>query len=98
MIMQLFAKYFAAKFLAWKMQAESAASGAEALTLLRAAAAECEPYDLTLLDVEMPEMDGLTLARAIKTDPAIAGTRFVFLTGFGKSIKPQAGGINVVLL
>ena len=62
--------------------------------LLRAAATECEPYDLALLDVEMPEMDGLTLARAIKADPAIAGTRFVLLSGFSQSINPQAGGIT----
>jgi PAS domain S-box-containing protein len=68
------------QILAWRMQAKSAASGVEALQLLRAAATECKPYDVALLDVQMPEMDGLTLARAIKADPAIAGTRFIFLT------------------
>ena len=77
------------QILAWKMQANSAASGAEALQLLRAAATESKPYDLALLDVQMPEMDGLTLARAIKADPTIAGTRLVFLTGFSKSISPE---------
>jgi PAS domain S-box-containing protein len=82
------------QILSWRMQADSAASGAEALKLLSAAATECEPYDLALLDLEMPEMDGLTLARTIKADPAIAGTRFVLLTGFSSSINPQAGGIT----
>ncbi|HEY4988181.1 MAG TPA: ATP-binding protein, partial [Opitutaceae bacterium] len=54
---------------AWKMQKGSAADGFEALTLLRAAAAEGKPYDLALLDMQMPEMDGMTLARAIKAEP-----------------------------
>jgi PAS domain S-box-containing protein len=85
------------QILAWRMQADSAASGAEALKLLRAAATECRPYDLALLDVQMPEMDGLTLARAIKADPAIAGTRFILLTEFTKRISPEgprAAGIT----
>ena len=77
------------QILAWRMQANSAASGAEALKLLRTAATECKPYDLALLDVQMPEMDGLTLARAIKADPAIAGTRLILLTGFSKRISPE---------
>ena len=77
------------QILAWRMQANSAASGAEALKLLRAAATECKPYDLALLDVQMPEMDGLTLARAIKANPAIAGTRLILLTGFSKRISPE---------
>jgi PAS domain S-box-containing protein len=83
------------QILAWKMQANCAASGAEALKLLRAAATECKPYDLALLDVQMPEMDGLTLARAIKADPAIAGTRLILLSGFSKRIsteEPRAAG------
>ena len=47
---------------AWKMQKGSAANAHEALQLLRAAAAEGRPYDLALLDMQMPEMDGMTLA------------------------------------
>ena len=42
---------------AWKLQKGSAAGGHEALRALRSAAAEGHPYDIALLDVEMPEMD-----------------------------------------
>jgi PAS domain S-box-containing protein len=77
------------QILAWRMQAHTAASGVEALKLLRTAATECRPYDLALVDAQMPEMDGLTLARAIKADPAISGTRLVMLTGFSKQINPE---------
>src|SRR5258707_9027820 len=71
----------------WKMLPSSAASGQEALRMLRAAA--MDPYDLALLDVQMPEMDGFTLARSIKADPAIAGTRLVVLTSIGQALSAQ---------
>src|SRR5262249_49367713 len=54
---------------AWGLSSGSAASGQQALTLLRAAVAEDTPYDLALLDFQMPEMDGLALACAIQADP-----------------------------
>ena len=50
---------------AWKMQKGSAADGHEALDLLRTAAASGKPYDLALLDMQMPEMDGMTLALSL---------------------------------
>ena len=73
----------------WKMLPSSAASGQEALRMLRTAATEALPYDLALLDVQMPEMDGFTLARSIKADPAIAGTRLVVLTSIGQALSAQ---------
>jgi two-component system, sensor histidine kinase and response regulator len=85
------------QILKWRMQAESASGGTEALQLLRAAATECKPYDLALLDVQMPEMGGLTLARAIKADPAIAGTRLILLTESTTRTSmegPRAAGIT----
>ena len=86
---------------AWKMKKGSAAGGHEALKLLRAAATEGAPYDLALLDMQMPEMDGLTLARAIKADPQIAATRLIILTSLGKtmsSVELKAVGIDAYLV
>jgi two-component system sensor histidine kinase/response regulator len=77
------------QILAWKMQAQTAESGPEALEKLRAAVQAGKPYDLALLDFQMPEMDGLTLARAIKTDPAIAGTRLVVLTSVAQACSAE---------
>jgi len=86
---------------AWKMQKGSAANGHEALECLRAASTENKPYDLALLDMQMPEMDGLTLARAIKADPAIASTRLIILTSMGymhSQDELKAAGVDAYLV
>jgi two-component system, sensor histidine kinase and response regulator len=86
---------------AWKMQKGSAASGNEALQLLRSAVAAGTPYDIALLDMQMPEMDGLTLAHAIKADPSIAATRLIILTSLGHladSEEWKAAGIDAYLV
>jgi len=55
---------------AWGAEVVSADSGAAALELLSRYANNRTPFDLALLDICMPGMDGLMLARAIKDDPA----------------------------
>ncbi len=67
----------------WGMIPVEADSGQHALELLRAAAAQDEPFDLAILDFMMPEMDGFKLARAIKADESIAFARLVMLTSYG---------------
>jgi two-component system sensor histidine kinase/response regulator len=57
--------------------------GWQALAQLRSAVQQGHPYDLVLLDYQMPEMDGLELARAIKADPALAPLKLVLLTSAG---------------
>jgi len=78
------------QILAWKIQTTNAASGDEALTMLRAAATEGKPYAVALLDIKMSEMDSLALARKIKTEPAIAGTRLIILTSLSRSLIAAA--------
>jgi signal transduction histidine kinase/chemotaxis response regulator CheB len=85
----------------WKMQKGSAASGHEALQVLRDAAAEGRPYTVALLDLHMPEMDGLGLARAIKSDPAIAATHLISLANIGahrSGAELEAAGIAATLM
>jgi signal transduction histidine kinase/DNA-binding response OmpR family regulator len=78
----------------WHMRNGSAESGARALEMLRAASTRGEPYDVAIVDMQMPGMDGPALSRAIKADPAIAGTRLVLLTSISQgSSAPDFGGL-----
>jgi CheY-like chemotaxis protein len=65
------------------MLARAVDGGPAALEVLRAAAARSEPFDLAILDKQMPVMDGIELAEAIRHEPPIAGTRLVMLTSAG---------------
>ena len=58
-------------FLTLGIRVDLAASGAEAISLLRAAANGDHPYDLVLLDWRMPGMDGMETARSLREDANI---------------------------
>jgi two-component system, sensor histidine kinase and response regulator len=73
----------------WKMRSATANTGSDALDCLRRAAQERDPYPLAIIDLDMPSMDGWALAREIKTDPKIAGTRLILLAGLGQRISPE---------
>ncbi|MEY4526698.1 MAG: hypothetical protein RL768_417 [Nitrospirota bacterium] len=68
----------------WKMHYEIAEDGPSALALIRRAATEGKPFDLAILDMHMPGMDGLALGRAIRDDANLDHTRLVLLTSLGR--------------
>jgi len=70
----------------WKVREECAVGGAEALRLLRVAAAAGTPFGLVLVDMQMPDLDGLALAQQIKADAAIAAVPLVLLTSMGLTL------------
>jgi PAS domain S-box-containing protein len=59
----------------WGLQVEEAASGAEALTKMHQ-----KDYAVVLVDMNMPEMDGLTLGRLVKQDQELAHVPLIMLT------------------
>lgn len=84
----------------WGMIHREAESGPLALDLLKSAAADGAPYDLAILDLLMPGMDGFELARAIKADPRIAGVSLILLTSSGvrgDGTTARAAGIAAYL-
>jgi two-component system, sensor histidine kinase and response regulator len=68
----------------WRMIATEADSGKQALELLRTGAMKGEPFDIAVLDLVMPDIDGFQLAEAIKSDATIASVALVLLPPFGK--------------
>jgi PAS domain S-box-containing protein len=84
----------------WKMRCALAESGEEALRMLREHAGK-DPFELAILDMQMPEMDGLMLGEQIKADPAIAAVRLVMLTSLGNQMDAEAmkkAGIEACVL
>jgi CheY-like chemotaxis protein len=63
----------------WGMDQHLAANGEDALDLLRREARRGKPFELVIFDLSMRGMDGLMLARAIKTDPRIAQAHLIML-------------------
>lgn len=69
--------------IAWGMRNGSAASGDEALKMLRQTADANDPYQIALLDRHMPEMDGQELVRQISSDTSIPPLHLVMLSSSG---------------
>ncbi len=68
----------------WGVHFDEASDGKQGLEKLRKACSENKPFDIAILDMLMPRMDGEMLGRRIKDDPEIAGTALVMLTSIGK--------------
>jgi signal transduction histidine kinase/CheY-like chemotaxis protein len=63
----------------WGMRAQSAASGAEALQRLE----HSERFDVAIVDMQMPKMDGVMLAERIRALPGYGQLPVLLLTSMG---------------
>ncbi len=68
------------QFSAWKLDGEAAASGLEGLAMLRQAIREEKPYGAIVLDYHMPDLNGLEVARVIRSDEILKDTAIIMLT------------------
>lgn len=67
----------------WRGRCDEAIDAHQALAALRGAAAAGDHYDLALLDMQLPDVDGATLAQWIREDAALAATPLILLTSLG---------------
>ena len=84
----------------WGMKNGTAADGPEALRMLLSFAEAGEPYDLAIVDRQMPGMDGMELARRIKAEPSLSRTRLIMLTSLGRRMEAEGAmraGIDAYL-
>jgi CheY-like chemotaxis protein len=66
------------------LQVQCVGSAAAALASLRDAQQAGRPFEVALIDHQMPDCDGAELGRSINADPALKSTRLVLLTSSGQ--------------
>jgi CheY-like chemotaxis protein len=78
---------------AWGMEAHALSSGAEALACL----SNSNRFDVAVIDLQMPEMDALALAREIRKHPEGQNLPSVLLSGMGRpEASPLMADLNIV--
>ncbi len=68
----------------WRMRPKGVNGGREALAEMEAAAARGAPYRLVLLDSQMPDLDGLDVAREIRQRPDLSEVILMLLSSDDK--------------
>lgn len=71
------------------LQVEVAVDGAAALHMARSV----QP-DLILLDMNLPDQDGRTVAKRLKVDPLAAGIPIIFLTGVFRDVQDMVDALE----
>lgn len=64
----------------WGMVPQAVESAADALALLK----RSPRFDAAILDMQMPDMDGLTLAKILQSNPAHVNLPLIMLTSLGR--------------
>ncbi|MCK5312836.1 MAG: response regulator, partial [Desulfobacteraceae bacterium] len=67
----------------WGCHYDEASSGEQALKKLKQAVNNNAIFEIAILDMQMPEMDGETLGKKIKQDPDLKNTTLVLMTSMG---------------
>ncbi len=75
------------QLLSWGVEAVEAVDGYQALELALTAAQDGRSFDLGVVDLNMPGMDGIELARTLKADPATAQTMLFLLSSSGHRLE-----------
>lgn len=68
----------------WGCRYETAENAETALALMREAHDQSDPFRITLLDQQIPGIDGMELGRQIKADPQLNSTILIMLTAIGQ--------------
>jgi two-component system, sensor histidine kinase and response regulator len=84
----------------WRMRSSEAANAVEAMELLQERSKSGDPFDIAIVDMVMPDVDGLELARRIRHNAEVAGTRTIILTSMGSRLEQpvlDSAGISACL-
>ena len=82
---------------AWGYQTDVASDGQAALQQLKEASDKNEPFEIMLLDVQMPGMDGLEVEEVIRNQPQYSRLKVFFTSSLGRGRemgpKPESRGV-----
>ena len=81
---------------AWAINVDLAKGGEQALAMIKSSSAKNELYDFAILDMQMPEMDGLDLAKRISSDSTSQNIRLIMLSSVfqaGDTVARKNAGI-----
>jgi len=83
----------------WGMRTEEAEDGPTAIVRARYVALRGDAFDVVVLDLNMPEMDGLDVARVLREDSATSAARLFLLSSSGrvKADVATAAGLSGTL-
>ena len=72
----------------WGMLVDETENGPAGLDRIRSAANTATPYRVVILDMQMPDMSGLDVARAVSNDPSVPPVAMILLTSW---LQPGIG-------
>jgi signal transduction histidine kinase/CheY-like chemotaxis protein/HPt (histidine-containing phosphotransfer) domain-containing protein len=78
-----------AQLKSWSLRPDIAASADQAVEMLKRAAERGEPYRFAILDIQMPDKDGLQLAKEIKADENTKDVVLISLSSISTALMPQ---------
>ena len=91
----------AAILISWSMRVETASSGSDAIAKIELAESKGRPFDLVLMDWQMPEIDGIQAAHMIATSESLTHRPTVIMvTAFGSEgmlATSEIVGVSTIL-
>jgi PAS domain S-box-containing protein len=73
----------------WDVSIDEADDARIAVEMLRSQAALGQPYDIAIVDQNLPEIDGQFLSQYVRSEPVLAKTRLVILSTLNQQITPN---------
>lgn len=74
----------------WKMRCDTVADPLDACQMIEAANEASDPYDVVLVDLLLPNMDGFEFARNVERIKGISNTRLIMVTAYDEPQKGRA--------
>ncbi|MFM7886912.1 MAG: response regulator, partial [Pseudanabaena sp.] len=71
---------------AWQMRVDAVQGAVDAISVLQSAIAEGDPYQLVILDMQMPEIDREMLGEQIKANPMLSPLKLIMLTSVNQKL------------